>query len=561
MESWNCVSEGKEFESDETILPTNNSLSRSKNCLLGWELRTPCSFGNDLLVSSQQAVENQRFGELGFPEMIGRQLNHNSTSEVVRSSKVGEHVVNPVMSMPNGFSGEDDSTSKLSSSGADSNSRDYSFIDLNLGRLADIRDAHNSKFSKGAPILLSSSESSSPAKRVRASSMHSQTSFCQVYGCHKDLSSSKDYHKRHKVCEIHSKTAKVIVNGIEQRFCQQCSRFHLLAEFDDGKRSCRKRLAGHNERRRKPQDIAGSRYQGSPLTTTSFVCQEIPPSGLFQPEKYGTSDWCRHIKIEGGSDYRPMTTFPITNGNQHSKSLFPTYSIEKQFPPFHDSGANTTTGSIFSENVSQYTHDIGGQNSSSRSFFQSTSGSEDFSVFDAASTAQGLSGISDSGCALSLLSSQSQNSSSHSSGIPMARPLIMPGSHPHYGMSRVSEKFIGVSSQASPSGASNKFISSEMNSAEENHLGHVFISDSSDAINLEITDGIFQGSDFLHSSDRHSCESGPTIDLLQLSSELHRVEHQRQSLQVKQENDAQQARQGERYHRMLQNIRQPKLKK
>lgn len=27
----------------------------------------------------------------------------------------------------------------------------------------------------------------------------------------------------------------------------------MLAEFDDGKRSCRKRLAGHNERRRKPQ--------------------------------------------------------------------------------------------------------------------------------------------------------------------------------------------------------------------------------------------------------------------------------------------------------------------
>lgn len=30
-------------------------------------------------------------------------------------------------------------------------------------------------------------------------------------------------------------------------------RFHKLAEFDEGKRSCRKRLAGHNERRRKPQ--------------------------------------------------------------------------------------------------------------------------------------------------------------------------------------------------------------------------------------------------------------------------------------------------------------------
>lgn len=33
---------------------------------------------------------------------------------------------------------------------------------------------------------------------------------------------------------------------------QNC-RFHILAEFDEGKRSCRKRLAGHNERRRKPQ--------------------------------------------------------------------------------------------------------------------------------------------------------------------------------------------------------------------------------------------------------------------------------------------------------------------
>jgi hypothetical protein len=30
-------------------------------------------------------------------------------------------------------------------------------------------------------------------------------------------------------------------------------RFHLLAEFDADKRSCRKRLDGHNRRRRKPQ--------------------------------------------------------------------------------------------------------------------------------------------------------------------------------------------------------------------------------------------------------------------------------------------------------------------
>ncbi|RRT71141.1 hypothetical protein B296_00019532 [Ensete ventricosum] len=88
---------------------------------------------------------------------------------------------------------------------------------------------------------------------------------CQVDGCHVDLTGAKTYYCRHKVCGMHSKAPKVMVAGLEQRFCQQCSRtrvdfltdtavslFHQLPEFDQGKRSCRRRLAGHNERRRKP---------------------------------------------------------------------------------------------------------------------------------------------------------------------------------------------------------------------------------------------------------------------------------------------------------------------
>ncbi|OEL32069.1 Squamosa promoter-binding-like protein 17 [Dichanthelium oligosanthes] len=75
---------------------------------------------------------------------------------------------------------------------------------------------------------------------------------CQVEGCGVDLSGAKPYHCRHKVCAMHTKTPRVVVNGIEQRFCQQCSRFHQLPEFDQGKRSCRQRLIGHNVRRRKP---------------------------------------------------------------------------------------------------------------------------------------------------------------------------------------------------------------------------------------------------------------------------------------------------------------------
>ncbi|KAJ9546331.1 hypothetical protein OSB04_018874 [Centaurea solstitialis] len=74
---------------------------------------------------------------------------------------------------------------------------------------------------------------------------------CQVDDCQADLTGAKDYHRRHKVCNLHSKATKASVGNVMQRFCQQCSRFHALQEFDEGKRSCRRRLAGHNRRRRK----------------------------------------------------------------------------------------------------------------------------------------------------------------------------------------------------------------------------------------------------------------------------------------------------------------------
>ncbi|CAN4096672.1 unnamed protein product [Withania somnifera] len=47
---------------------------------------------------------------------------------------------------------------------------------------------------------------------------------CQVEGCETDLSDVKAYYSRHKVCATHSKSPMAIVAGLEQRFCQQCSR-------------------------------------------------------------------------------------------------------------------------------------------------------------------------------------------------------------------------------------------------------------------------------------------------------------------------------------------------
>lgn len=62
---------------------------------------------------------------------------------------------------------------------------------------------------------------------------------CQVENCKADLSGCKDYHKRHKVCEMHSKAPKAIANGIEQRFCQQCSRYYSFPpHFADTSSPC-----------------------------------------------------------------------------------------------------------------------------------------------------------------------------------------------------------------------------------------------------------------------------------------------------------------------------------
>nr|XP_028949003.1 squamosa promoter-binding-like protein 13A isoform X3 [Malus domestica] len=126
-------------------------------------------------------------------------------------------------------------------------------VDLKLGQLGGYGNNEVVDMLKEPVPRTTSSSSSVPSKRSRAAYSGSQMVSCLVDGCNCDLSTCRDYHRRHKVCELHSKTPQVTINGNKQRFCQQCSRFHALEEFDQGKRSCRKRLDGHNRRRRKPQ--------------------------------------------------------------------------------------------------------------------------------------------------------------------------------------------------------------------------------------------------------------------------------------------------------------------
>ncbi|XP_039069193.1 squamosa promoter-binding-like protein 7 [Hibiscus syriacus] len=115
---------------------------------------------------------------------------------------------------------------------------------------------------------------------------------CLVEGCDVELVNAKEYHRRHKVCEMHSKAPKVVVLGLEQRFCQQCSRFHVVSEFDDSKRSCRRKLAGHNERRRKTAHDSSSKNsaQDNKLMTGRFPYHLSSSNGRAHSLLSSTSD-------------------------------------------------------------------------------------------------------------------------------------------------------------------------------------------------------------------------------------------------------------------------------
>ncbi|GFR45682.1 hypothetical protein Agub_g7096 [Astrephomene gubernaculifera] len=59
---------------------------------------------------------------------------------------------------------------------------------------------------------------------------------CMVRGCTEDLSNSKPYYRRFRICERHLKTLTLCIEGKPSRFYQQCGRFHGVEEFEGGKR-------------------------------------------------------------------------------------------------------------------------------------------------------------------------------------------------------------------------------------------------------------------------------------------------------------------------------------
>ncbi|KAG2492027.1 hypothetical protein HYH03_009756 [Edaphochlamys debaryana] len=121
---------------------------------------------------------------------------------------------------------------------------------------------------------------------------------CHVDGCQVDLTGLSSYYQRYRTCEQHLKAPYILKDGVQQRFCQQCGRFHELHEFDGTKRSCRARLQSHNVRRRKrteeamannPQDPQQQQMQGGGAGGANVMGQAagMPPLGQMGLQQHG----------------------------------------------------------------------------------------------------------------------------------------------------------------------------------------------------------------------------------------------------------------------------------
>ncbi|CAO2172574.1 unnamed protein product [Urochloa humidicola] len=237
-----------------------------------------------------------------------------------------------------------------------------------------------------APPPRPSSSSSAPAKRPRPGQAQQAVPACSVEGCAADLSKGRDYHRRHKVCEVHSKTPVVTVAGQQQRFCQQCSRFHSLVEFDETKRSCRKRLDGHNRRRRKPQP--------DPLN----------PGGLFG-NHHGVTRFAAYPQLFASAMADPKWPVVKTEADVFQDQYYPAVHLNGASSLFH--GKDRKHFPFLTNH--HHGGDTAGAFASSQPFTITTASSESSSKH------------SNGNCALSLLSNNP--TPAQTAMIPTAQPL------------------------------------------------------------------------------------------------------------------------------------------
>nr|CAB3481543.1 unnamed protein product [Digitaria exilis] len=302
-------------------------------------------------------------------------------------------------------------------------------VDLKLGGLGECaaparRESASAAVAGKAPVAAAAAVAPGPGapatKRARPASggagHQQQCPSCAVEGCTADLSKCRDYHRRHKVCEAHSKTPVVVVAGRQMRFCQQCSRFHLLAEFDDTKRSCRKRLDGHNRRRRKPQPDT--------MASASFIAaQQGTRFSPFAAPRLVDANWPSVIKTEENPYYTHQIPLGTNSSRQHFVGSSSAYAKDgRRFPFLQEGEISFATGVVLEAPAASARQPPPVLKTSSSAPPESSGGGT--TGVGKAMFADGLTRVLDSDCALSLLSAPA-----NSSGIDVVSRMVRPTGH------------------------------------------------------------------------------------------------------------------------------------
>ncbi|URE09589.1 4-coumarate--CoA [Musa troglodytarum] len=160
-----------------------------------------CSFKSSVSASDSTSNATRKIPELNFESIGGFLVNQNKNKDLARV-----HI-------------SEASPAVMSAEGTKE-----PVISLRLGKRTYFEDPCMRNNIKSSYFPASSPLSTTSVKKSRVYRQNLLRAYCQVEGCNIDLSASKDYHRKHRVCESHSKSPKVVVAGQERRFCQQCSR-------------------------------------------------------------------------------------------------------------------------------------------------------------------------------------------------------------------------------------------------------------------------------------------------------------------------------------------------
>lgn len=138
---------------------------------------------------------------------------------------------------------------------------------------------------------------------------HDHPHVCIAHGC--DALLEKAYDKKCRTCQRHRQADTLNFNGMPHRFCQKCSRFHPIEEFDGVKRNCRQRLYEHNYRQRRLRMLRKVAQQTPASPVYTPVCENTgfcggngsfhaPGTPTFMPQ-YPVPDLARDVDFAGAN--------------------------------------------------------------------------------------------------------------------------------------------------------------------------------------------------------------------------------------------------------------------